>query len=145
MDDQIDFDFNLAEVEAEVSAEATAQMEQTADLNAYYKDLLNYVFEDRGYVGTYSTVTTADKWMIEMVRVHKQDESESVLNSKKQLFFLDAINSDCSYWAHHDMIYQLAESGYDIWLGNTRFSTSFSISPYNYGGLNEVAVHDVPS
>lgn len=35
--------------------------------------------------------------------------------------------------------------GYDVWIGNTRFSKGFSYSTANAGSINEVSIHDIPA
>lgn len=49
--DVIDFDFSLAEVETELTAEQELTLAEWQDLNAYYKDLTNYSLADRGFEG----------------------------------------------------------------------------------------------
>lgn len=138
----IDFDYSLAEVGTEVMSEA--EVAQTADLNSYYQDLLKYICQDRGYNCDFNTVRTADRWDITMVRVSKPSVNLPTQNAMKQLFLLDSLNSDCTYWAHHNITYDLVEAGNSVWLGNTRFSKGFALSTYAKGTLNNVAVHDVP-
>lgn len=67
---------------------------------------------------------------------------------RKSVFFLDSVNSDASYWAHHKIIYNLYNKGFRIWLGNTRLSKGFSSKTSFYsvlGTINEIAIHDIPA
>ncbi len=67
---------------------------------------------------------------------------------RKSVFFLDSVNSDASYWAHHQIIYDLYNKGFRIWLGNTRFSRGFNLKKsYDavLGSINEIAIHDIPA
>lgn len=66
---------------------------------------------------------TADKWEITLVEIFKPSDT---VKKRKSVFFLDSINSDASYWAHHQIIYDLYNKGFRIWLGNTRYSRGFN-------------------
>jgi hypothetical protein len=143
--DVIDFDFSFAEVQTELTAEQEYTLAEWQDLNAYYKDLTNYNLFDRGFEGEYITVNTADKWAITLLRIFKKGESNTKLAPKPNVFFLDAMVSDCTYWTHHQSVYDWAKAGYDVWLGNTRFSKGFAYSTNKQGTVNEVAIHDVPA
>ena len=137
----IDFDFSFAE---DGNVVITEEYAQTADLNAYNEDLLNYICVDRLVSCNFTTVTTADKWDIKLVRVSKSGDSTTKINSQKQLYLLAGVNSDCTYWAHHQLMYDLINSGFSVWLGNTRFSKGFAISANPKGTINNVATHDIP-
>jgi hypothetical protein len=87
---------------------------------------------------------TADKWEITLVEIFKPSDNVK----RKSVFFLDSINSDASYWAHHQIIYDLYNKGFRIWLGNTRYSRGFNSKTSFYsvlGSINEVAIHDIPA
>lgn len=100
---------------------------------------------DRGFKATYFTVSTADKWQITFVRIDGPGNSNL---TRKPVFFLDSVESDATYWAHHQIIYDLYDKGYGIWLGNTRYSKGFNLKMSAYsmlGTINELAIHDIPA
>ena len=48
-DNAIQFDYTLAHVDAEATAQAETEVQQTVDHNQYYQDLLGYIVEGYGF------------------------------------------------------------------------------------------------
>ncbi|KAJ3621876.1 hypothetical protein MTP99_002427 [Tenebrio molitor] len=110
------------------------------------------MIRNNGYKVESYEVTTSDGYILTLFRIPPADSDNR--KGKQPVFMLHGIATDSSVWVdvgNRSLAFQLADQGYDIWLGNnrgTRYSLKhqhYSSSDFDYWNYNwnDLSEHDM--